>query len=446
MSDSRNNNDNSEYSDSVPETSPQPKPTQRPTAWSPQDEKMQAYRQIHYAHQPSDPYTGARPTPFPSQNTGGNQYPAQYPGFHDGTTFNPGYQNQSPQHQQQYQGGQRQQQQHYQQQFQQQQYPPQQQYQNQYPPQQNFQGYLPQQGQYQQYQNYNNNPYPHQRNQRGFFSNLFDSAFVSSLAILTIQPWVTARKMLSIRPETTPQEKAERYRYALPQLLREKGVASLWQGYGTSMIKAPAIALDLLIFHTMKDSSYPYSWLSNVFLASNATALRYFLYQPIWISIENMTLDRGFSAKDHFNNVKNAVRHRYQAHGFKGLYPNLPVNLPYLMMLRGIQLGTIDRSMQTMRYNEGNTSLFRKFLVCYSVTIIARFLTYPIELVKNKMRHEEAGSFFSTIKNVISRAKGVVSSGEWTFRQATARSFQASSSALAFAMFYHLRDEPLPRY
>jgi len=252
--------------------------------------------------------------------------------------------------------------------------------------------------------------------------------------------------MLSIKPETTPQEKAERYAYALPQLLREKGVAALWQGYGTSMIKAPAIALDLLIFHTMKNNSHPSSWLSNVFLASNATALRYFLYQPIWSCLENMTFDRGVNAKGHFNNIKNAMRNRYQAQGFKGLYPNLPVNLPYLMMLRGIQLGTIDRSMTTMRYNEGNTSLFRKFLVCYSVTIIARFLTYPIELVKDQMRYEEAGNFFSTIKNVINRAKGVVRSGQWTFRKATSRSFQASSSALAFAMFYHLRDEALPRY
>lgn len=429
MTDRRNNldDDDSEYSNSIPEASKQSKQYQRPTAYSPQDEKMQAYRQAHYATQPTDPYTGAKPTPFPSQNPNANQYPAQYPGFHDGTTFHPQYQNQYPQQHQQYQGGQP--------------YP-----QQQYPPQQYYQGYP--QGQQQQYYNYPpaNNPYPQQRHQRGFFSNLFDGFFAGILGTMTIQPWVAARKMLSIRPETTPQEKAERYAYALPQLLRQKGVGALWEGYRTSLLKSPAIALDLLIFHTLKNSSHPNSWLSSVFLASNAAALRYLLYHPVWISAENMTLDRGFSVKDHFNNIKNAVRYRYQAQGFKGMYPNLAINLPYLMVLKGIQLGTIDRSMTTMRYNEGNTSLFRKFLVCYSVTIIARFLTYPIELVKDQMVHEEGGSFFNTIKDVVNRAKGVIKSGHWTFRKATSRSFQASSSALAFAMFYHLRDEALPRY
>jgi len=438
------NNSNSDDSESVPDFSKPPQrsqPAERPTAYSTQGEKMQAYRQVHYANQPTDPYTGARASPNPSQHTQQNTYPAQYPAFNDGTTFQPG----QTQYPQQYQGGQPQQQ-HYNQQYQ---YQPQYQGQGQgqYNPQQ-YQQYQQQQQYYQGYppqgQQSQNNPYPRQRNERGFFSNLFDAFFVGALGVVTVEPWVAARRMLSIKPETSPQEKAERYAYALPQLLREKGVGSLWAGYKTSLLKAPAIALDLLIFHTMKGSAYPHSWLSNVFLASQAAAFSYFLYQPIWSSMKNMIFSQGGNYKDYYYDIKNTVRNNYQNHGFRGLYPNMIANLPYIMLFKGIQLGTIDRSMTTMRYNEGNTSLFRKFLVCYSITIIARFVTYPLELAKSKV--SDSGSAFSTVKNLVSETQRVVRTGEWNFRKATSRSFQASSSCLAFAMFYHLRDENLPRY
>jgi len=396
------------------------------SADSTSSQRQQSYNQYSAKPQNSPQYQAdSYPTQPPQYS---NQYPPQYTVQYVGNNPPPGsipmqYQGQSGYSQ----------------------YPPQ--YQGQYPQnyQDQYQGY--QQGAHQYRAPMNTQP-----RERGIFSAIFDGSLSSVLGTLIVYPFVQARRLLSIRPEMTLPEKLERYRYALPQILESKGIAAIYGEYGAYLAKAPGLALDLVFFNTLKRMFYSSSrvhpadigWLSHFFLAASATGLRYMLYQPIGDSLQKMNFNQG-SAQEHLNTLKNNLQNKYKAGGLNSLYPKIGINLPLFMIFRGLQLGSIDRSFTTIKYRDGHSSLFRKFLLCFSFTIMARFITYPLETARQNLYYDE-GSAGKQFKNWIKKAIGILRSFNMEiFRQATSKSFVASSSAMTFALFYHFRDDA-PRY
>ena len=289
-----------------------------------------------------------------------------------------------------------------------------------------------------------------QPRERGILSNTFDGILASALGTLMIYPFVRAKEMLSIHPDTPPQQKVERYMYALPQFIRERGAASLFTNYAKYAVRIPAITFDLVLFHSLKNILFSprrihpaeIPWIPSFLIAGSTAGIRYFLYEPVRIACEKAVLSES-NVKDMAREVSNSLKNRYQNKGFKGLHSNLGLNLPVLMIARGFQLATIDASMESMKYDEGHTSLFRKFLLCFSITVLSRFFTFPLELARDKSFYDDKNHGKNTQKLFKNALTEVKTGGMDLFRRATGRAFVASSSAMSFALFYHFRDDAM---
>lgn len=286
---------------------------------------------------------------------------------------------------------------------------------------------------------------------KNFFFNAVNASLSSILGSLLTYPFIKARSMLSISPEMPTNERMMRYTRGLPQLIAQNGVMTLFKGYDTYAVMVPALTLDLAFFYFLKSVIYPrryfreadLPWFANSSLAGIATIMRYVIYQPFADAHTRVTsytssLKGSELLKEMNVSMQNTVKNK----GIGGLYEGFLKNIPGLVVFRAMQLGTLETLFQRLRYQNGHTSLFKKFIICYGVTVISKYVSYPFDLARQLIVTDGLENS-EVVKKYVKIMKEMFGRNNFLdhYKKATTRAFQASGSTLALCIFFHLNDD-----
>lgn len=241
----------------------------------------------------------------------------------------------------------------------------------------------------------------------------FQSSILNNLKITSPQQLLNSASIVgsngSSLLSTTLNPVTQTFSY-LKQVYRFEGFSSLYKGLGPALFGVvPSRALYFFIYETTKDflsktrlsdgsCTHMLSALSASWSVSTAT-------NPVWFIKTRLQLD--LTEKGKSKTVKQIIREELSTNGIRGLYRGLSAS--YIGASETMMYFVIyEKYKQRILSNKQELSIIDYSAGSFIAKMIATFTAYPHEVVRTRLRQEEAKKtsqkmykgFFQTLKKV----------------------------------------------
>jgi solute carrier family 25 (adenine nucleotide translocator) protein 4/5/6/31 len=179
----------------------------------------------------------------------------------------------------------------------------------------------------------------------------------------------------------------------LIQLPRQEGIKALWAGNFTNVMRYfPTQALNFAFKDLYKDMLMPrgekfgpYSTMFRSMAAGGAAgASSMFFVYPLDLARTLLSTDKkSKDGKKKYQGLGHVLKLTYADHGFVGLYKGFAISVAGIIPYRAVYFGGYDTLKALFLGKDSN--FFEKWLVAQTNTIIAQFITYPIDTIRRTL-------------------------------------------------------------
>jgi solute carrier family 25 (adenine nucleotide translocator) protein 4/5/6/31 len=221
-----------------------------------------------------------------------------------------------------------------------------------------------------------------------FAQNVFTGGVSASIAKTINSPLEVAKLIRQTQPE----------RYGglvelLTKLPQEEGIKAFWAGNFTNVMRYfPTQALNFAFKDTYKDMLTPRGkkfgpWealFRNLAAGGLAGASSLVFVYPLDLARTLLSTDKKSEKGDKkYKGLGHVLKLTYGEGGIKGLYRGFNVSVVGIIPYRAVYFGGYDTLKGMFLGNE--SSFFAKWLVAQSNTILAQFITYPIDTIRRTL-------------------------------------------------------------
>jgi len=221
-----------------------------------------------------------------------------------------------------------------------------------------------------------------------FAQNVFTGGVSASIAKTINSPLEVAKLIRQTQPE----------RYAglvelLTKLPREEGIKAFWAGNFTNVMRYfPTQALNFAFKDTYKDMLTPKGvkftgiegLTRNLAAGGLAGASSLIFVYPLDLARTLLSTDKkSDKGEKKYKGLSHVLKHTYSEGGVRGLYRGFNVSVVGIIPYRAVYFGGYDTLKAMFLGND--SSFFAKWFVAQSNTILAQFITYPIDTVRRTM-------------------------------------------------------------
>eukprot|EP01129_Flabellula_baltica_P015650 TRINITY_DN8047_c0_g1_i1.p1 TRINITY_DN8047_c0_g1~~TRINITY_DN8047_c0_g1_i1.p1 ORF type:complete len:298 (+),score=80.45 TRINITY_DN8047_c0_g1_i1:45-938(+) len=224
---------------------------------------------------------------------------------------------------------------------------------------------------------------------KAFGTNLLTGGISASIAKTINSPLEVAKLIRQTQPE-----RFNGIVELLTKLPREEGIKALWAGNGTNVLRYfPTQALNFAFKGNyaslfMPNGKNAYSGLDALWRdlaaggAAGASSLA-FVY-PLDLARTLLSTDKkGASGKKKYTGLGHVLKLTYADGGVKNLYKGFGISVAGIIPYRAVYFGGYD-SLKRIFLGD-DSGFFAKWLVAQSNTILAQFITYPIDTVRRTL-------------------------------------------------------------
>jgi len=236
----------------------------------------------------------------------------------------------------------------------------------------------------------------------------------------------------------------------LYQLPKQEGPLAYWRGNGTNVLRYfPTQALNFAFKDTYKqmfmpkrDTPYSYweAFGRNMLSGGAAGATSLVFVYPLDLARTRMTTDMGKGADRLYKGLIDCTVKTWKEGGIRSLYKGFNISVAGIIPYRAVYFGGFD-TLKIIFKMDHNTSFWFKWLISQTNTIIAQFITYPIDTVRRVMMlggqkakdgtvHPVYRSSFACAADILKK-RGV--SG--MFKGAMANTYRATGAALCMVFY-----------
>jgi len=229
----------------------------------------------------------------------------------------------------------------------------------------------------------------------------------------------------------------------------QEGFWSYWKGNGTNVMRYfPTQALNFAINDTVNDMLFPlgkrsYSYFDQMWRgmvaggAAGGTSLA-FVYSLDLVRTR-LSTDIGKKGEKQYKGFTDCYKQTWAEGGIKALYKGFGISVIGIIPYRAVYFGGYD-VLKAMFLNK-DSSFFLKWLISQTNTILAQFLTYPIDTIRRVQMlggtRKKDGTSYPVYRSAwhcfvaILKERGV--SG--LFRGALANTYRATGAALCMVFY-----------
>jgi len=223
---------------------------------------------------------------------------------------------------------------------------------------------------------------------QNFATNVFTGGVSASIAKTLNSPLEVAKLIRQTQPE----------RYAglvelLTKLPREEGIKALWAGNFTNVMRYfPTQALNFAFKDTYKDMLMPkgkkFSGLEglarNLMSGGLAGASSLVFVYPLDLARTLLSTDKkSETGEKKYKGLGHVLKLTYSNGGIRGLYKGFNISVVGIIPYRAVYFGGYDTLKGMFLGND--SGFFAKWLVAQTNTILAQFITYPIDTVRRTL-------------------------------------------------------------
>lgn len=235
----------------------------------------------------------------------------------------------------------------------------------------------------------------------------------------------------------------------LVRMPKEEGFFSYWKGNGTNVMRYfPTQALNFAINDTVNDALFPkgkrnYSYWSQMgrgMIAGGAAggASLAFVYSLDLVRTR-LSTDIGKKGEKQYKGFLDCYGQTWKEGGIRALYKGFGISVVGIIPYRAVYFGGYDTLKAIFLTKD--SSFFLKWFVSQSNTILAQFLTYPIDTIRRVQMlggtKKKDGSIYPNYRNawhcfvVILKERGVPG----LFKGALANTYRATGAALCMVFY-----------
>lgn len=239
----------------------------------------------------------------------------------------------------------------------------------------------------------------------------------------------------------------------LVKIPKEEGILAFWRGNGANVLRYfPTQALNFAFKDSIKEMLFPlgfknYSksdqFLRGLVSGGAAGALSLSFVYSLDLARTRMTTDLGKGGNKTYNGLGDCLKKTYAEGGIKSLYRGFGISVAGIIPYRAVYFGGYDFLKQTFLTDEA--TFLKKWLVSQSNTIIAQYITYPIDTVrrylmvagkvdKNGVKSREFNGTLDCARTVV-KEKGFVG----LYRGSLANTYRATGAALTMVMYDNIQ-------
>ncbi|KAJ7449965.1 mitochondrial carrier [Mycena latifolia] len=183
---------------------------------------------------------------------------------------------------------------------------------------------------------------------------------------------------------------------AFVRTYKEEGLAALWRGNGTNVIRYfPTQALNFAfkdyfksLFGFKKSEGY-WTWFAgNIASGAGAGATSSLFVYSLDYARTRLSSDAksaGAGGKRQFNGLLDVYKQTLAADGVKGLYRGFVPSIVGIMVYRGSYFGFYDSLKPTVLVGPLEGSFLASFALGWAVTTVAGIMAYPMDTIRRRM-------------------------------------------------------------
>jgi len=248
-------------------------------------------------------------------------------------------------------------------------------------------------------------------------------------------------------------------------LLKEEGVVAFWRGNGTNVLRYfPTQALNFAfkgyyknLFMPLGQKGYSYwSQFGRGLAAGGAAGASSLIFvYPLDLARTRLSTDKkgGSGGKRLYNGLIDCCKKTWvegaESRGFYGgiraLYKGFNISVAGIIPYRAVYFGGYD-TLKSIFMPDGNGGFWFKWLISQTNTIIAQYITYPIDTVRRTLmkagEKDHTGKASRTFNGAwdcakyVYRTKGFVG----IYRGSLANTFRATGGALCMVFYDQIKE------
>jgi len=230
---------------------------------------------------------------------------------------------------------------------------------------------------------------------------------------------------------------------------REEGIAAYWKGNATNVLRYfPTQALNFAINDSVNDLFFPlgkrsYSYYDQLWRglvaggAAGGTSLA-FVYSLDLVRTR-LSVDMGKKGEKNYNGFIHCYQVTWKEGGIRALYKGFGISVIGIIPYRAVYFGGYD--VLKAIFLKPDSSFFLKWFVSQTNTIMAQFLTYPIDTIRRVQMlggtKKKDGTMYPVYSsawncfNSILKERGVSA----LFKGALANTYRATGAALCMVFY-----------
>jgi len=235
----------------------------------------------------------------------------------------------------------------------------------------------------------------------------------------------------------------------------QEGILSYWKGNGTNVMRYfPTQALNFAINDTVNDALFPlgkrnYSYFDQMWRgmvaggAAGGTSLA-FVYSLDLVRTR-LSTDIGKKGEKQYNGFVHCYSLTWKEGGFRALYKGFGISVVGIIPYRAVYFGGYD--VLKAMFLKKDSSFFFKWLISQTNTIMAQFLTYPIDTIRRVQMlggtKRKDGTLYPSYRSAwhcclaILKERGVGG----LFKGALANTYRATGAALCMVFYDTFQGE-----
>jgi solute carrier family 25 (adenine nucleotide translocator) protein 4/5/6/31 len=235
----------------------------------------------------------------------------------------------------------------------------------------------------------------------------------------------------------------------LVQMPKQEGVMSYWKGNATNVMRYfPTQALNFAINDSVNDLLFPlgkrnygyWAQFGRGLIAGGAAgaASLAFVYSLDLVRTR-LSTDIGKKGDQRYKGFFDCYGQTWREGGIRALYKGFGISVIGIIPYRAVYFGGYD-TLKAIFLNK-DSSFFAKWFVSQTNTILAQYLTYPIDTVRRIQMlggtKRKDGTLYPTYKNAIQCFFGVIKERgvPGLFRGAMANTYRATGAALCMVFY-----------
>lgn len=200
-----------------------------------------------------------------------------------------------------------------------------------------------------------------------------------------------------------------------------------------------------------KNYTYTQQFLRGLLSGGGAGASSLIFVYPLDLARTRMTTDLGKGGEKTYNGLVDCLKKSYAESGFKSWYRGFNISVIGIIPYRAVYFGGYDTLKMIFMPDPAKTSFWFKWFLSQTNTIIAQYITYPIDTVRRYLmvagKVDKHGNKSREFKGTwdcfitVYKEKGVVG----LYRGSLANTYRATGAALCMVFYDEINAALFPK-